>query len=301
MTTRTRVPIGAMAAAVMVFAALPTAAHAADVTASSQHGSAGVARTVEEDVAARSSAVAARVGLRVVQHNTDQVAARWNRVVKLAESGDWDAVTAQEVCSGWVTDLRAAHPAWTVAFHEQVAKDDCPGGTKGNAAIHPGAGSQFDEAFDVAGEGKNFGMACAVFDKGTHRVHACSTHFTVYDDNAAEVRLRQARRVKEMTGEWIGRGHSVVVGGDFNTTPTLAALDPVYKHPDGRSNGRFIEAAQLANGSTQRIGADTVAGRKIDYVFFSANHTPLGAGATLTYEEPDAGKHKILKVKTSLQ
>ncbi|GEA90259.1 hypothetical protein CCE01nite_42080 [Cellulomonas cellasea] len=287
------------AAAVMILGAgaMPTSS-AADVDTSSHAGS-SVAVSDVEDAAAASNA-AASANLRVVQHNTDQDEARWNRVVRLAESGSWDAVTAQEVCSGWVTALRANHPAWTVAFHEQVAKDDCPGGTKGNAAIHPGAGSAFDEAFDVAGEGKNFGIACAVFDKGTHRVHACSTHFTVYDDNAAEVRLRQARRVKEITGDWIGRGHSVVVGGDLNTTPTLAALDPLYKHPEGRSNGRFIEAAQLANNETRRVGADTVAGRKIDYVFFSANHTPLSAGGNLTYEEPDDGKHKILKATTTL-
>lgn len=299
MITRTRAVLAAAAAMILGAGAVPTAAYAADADRSSQSAS-SVAVSEAEGAAAASSAAAAPADLRVVQHNTDQDEARWNRVVRLAASGNWDAVTAQEVCSGWVTALRANNPTWTVAFHEQVAKDDCPGGTKGNAAIHPGAGSDFDEAFDVAGEGKNFGIACAVFTKGAHRVHACSTHFTVYDDNAAEVRLRQARRVKELTADWIGRGHSVVVGGDLNTTPTLAALNPIYKHPEGRSNGRFIEAAQLANNETKRVGADTVAGRKIDYVFFSANHTPLSAGADLTYEEPVNGKHKILKVTTTL-
>jgi hypothetical protein len=85
-----------------------------------------------------------------------------------------------------------------------------------------------------------------------------------------------------------------------DTTPRRAALNPIYKYPVVRSSGRFVEAAQLAHNSTQRVGEDTVPGRKMDYVFFSANHTPLRVGGTLTYEEPQAGRHKILKARTTL-
>ncbi|WP_404380962.1 endonuclease/exonuclease/phosphatase family protein [Knoellia locipacati] len=270
-----------------------------------RHGAAlaaaALATTGALGAAAMTPAHAAPISLKIVQHNTDQDKARWNRVVTLIASGSWDAATVQEVCKGWKDDLVAAHPTWTIAYHEQVAKGDCPGGAKGNVVIRPGGGSRFGEAFDVPGEDKNFGIACVKFGKAGRTVHACSTHFTVYADNPKEVRLRQARRVKEITAPWIGNGHSVVVGGDLNTTPTAAALNPVYKYPTTRSSGRFVEAEQLRTGSTGRVGRDTVTGRKIDYVFFSANRTPLSARGTLTFETPVEGKHKILKATTTIR
>ncbi|MEO7267711.1 MAG: endonuclease/exonuclease/phosphatase family protein [Knoellia sp.] len=270
--------------------------HAAVLTAAAlaTTGAVGAASTTTA-----APAEAAPVGLRIAQHNTDQDPARWNRVVTLAESGNWDAVTAQEACEDWVVALRAKHPGWTIAYHEQTSNADCPNG-KGNVAIHPGNGSTFAAPFDVFGEDKNFGMACANFDRGGHRVHACSTHFTVYATDPTTVRERQAKRVKDWTAEWIGQGHAVVVAGDLNTSPNTAALDPIYKNPAASSNGNFNEATQLATGSTARTGDDTVTGRKIDYVFFSANHTPLSAGGTLNFDEPTPGAHKILKAKTTL-
>lgn len=252
---------------------------------------------------APSAEAATSVPLAVVQHNTDGDPARWSRVVKIVETGKYDAATVQEVCVGWMQDLRAAHPDWSIAYHGQVAKATCPGGEKGNVAIHPGNGSEFNQAFGVAGEGKNFGMACTVFSKGDFRVHACSTHFTVKDPNPAEVRAREAGKVKAWTRQWLALGakHAVVVGGDLNTGPGSAELDPIYKNPAGRSNGVFVEAAQLEKNSTGRVGENTVSGRKIDYTFFSSNHTPLSAGGTLSYETPTAGKHKILKSTTTLR
>lgn len=249
------------------------------------------------------AAAAAPVALAIVQHNTDQTKARWNRVVTMMESGKWDAATVQEVCVGWMQDLRAAHPGWSIAYHPQVAKGDCAGGEKGNVAIHPGNGSEFNQAFGVEGEGKNFGMACSVFSKGGFRVHACSTHFTVDDPNPEAVRLRQAGRVKDWARGWLGLGaeHAVVVGGDLNTGPKTTELNPIYKNPAASSHGDFNEAEQLRLGTTERAGRDTVSGRKIDYVFFSANHTPLSAGGTLTFEEPTPGAHKILKATTTLR
>lgn len=269
--------------------------HGAALAAASVMVSGGVA------VATTTPAHAAPISLKIVQHNTDQDKARWNRVVTLISSGKWDAATVQEVCKGWKDDLVAAHPTWTIAYHEQVAKGDCPGGAKGNVVIRPGGGSRFGEAFDVPGEDKDFGIACVKFGKAGRTVHACSTHFTVYAESPKAVRLRQARRVKEITAPWIRDGHSVVVGGDLNTSPTAAALNPIYKYPTTRSSGRFVEAEQLKNRSTARIGRNTVKGRKIDYVFFSANRTPLAAGGNLTFETPAKGKHKILLATTTIR
>lgn len=276
--------------------------HGAALAAASVALSGGIAAT-----APSAPAQAATVKLKVVQHNTDQDPARWAKVVALAESGNWDALTVQEVCVGWKNELQAKHPDWTIAYHQQQPKSDCAGGAKGNVAIRPGAGSRFAQAFNVAGEGKTFGIACVAFAKAGRNVHACSTHFSVYDANPEDVRLRQARRVKEITGTWIAkRNHSVVVGGDLNTTPSAKALNPIYQFPAGRSSGRFVEAEQLRLGSKQRVGRNTVEGRKIDYLFFSTNRTPLSAGGSLdlvSVKRPEDVKepHKILKAITTLR
>ena len=263
-------------------------------------GGAGVVATT---VSAPAGAVvaeeaAAPVAIRVIQHNTDQKKWRWLKVVRQLEQGGWHAASLQEVCQGWVKDLKAKHPGWTVAYHEQTSNDRCPAG-KGNVAIRPGKGDEFGEAFDVAGEGKNFGLACAAFGLGGHRVHVCSTHFTTYDPNEAEVRRLQAEKVKSITDRWIGMGHAVVLGGDLNAVPTATELDPIYQYPEARSHGAFVEAAQLMNGVKRRVGAPTHRDRKIDYVFFSSNHTPLSAGGTLRREK--TGGHRILYATTTLR
>lgn len=267
-------------------------------------GAVGAATTTT--AAPASAAEAAPVKLRIVQHNTDQRDYRWNKVVAMAESGNWDAVTAQEVCSGWYEALKAKHPDWTIVYRTQQKKSDCPGGAKGNVAIHPGPGSTSKNLFKVAGEDKQFSIVCVAFTKATRKVHACSTHFTVYAKNPADVRLRQAQRVKEITGKWIRKGHAVVVAGDLNTSPSAAALNPIYQFPAGRSTGNFVEAAQLKSKTAQRVGGNTVKGRKIDYVFFSTNRTPLSAGGSLelisTKTDDDKKEpHKILQAVTTLR
>lgn len=255
---------------------------------------------------AASAAEAAPVKLRIVQHNTDQRDYRWNKVIALAESGNWDAVLAQEVCSGWQAALKDKHKDWTIVYRTQQKKSDCPGGSKGNVAIHPGPGSTFKKLLKAKGEDKQFSLVCVAFTKAARKVHACSTHFTVYAKNPADVRLRQAQRVKDITAPWIRKGHAVVVAGDLNTAPTAAALNPIYQFPAGRSTGNFVEAAQLKSKKGERVGGNTVKGRKIDYVFFSTNRTPLSAGGTLelipTKTDADEKQpHKILKAVTTLR
>ena len=243
-------------------------------------------------------AAAAPAKIRVIQHNTDQKKWRWMKVVRQLEQGGWNAASLQEVCQSWVKDLRVKHPGWTIAYHEQTSNDRCPAG-KGNVAIRPGAGDVFAEAYDVAGEGKNFGIACAAFGFSGRRVHMCSTHFTTYDPNEAEVRRLQAERVKTITDRWIGQGHTVILGGDLNAEPTATELDPIYQYPEARSHGSFVEAAQLQAGRKRRVGAPTHDDRKIDYVFFSSNTTPIGSGGTLRLEK--TGGHRILYATTTLR
>ncbi|MBM6400148.1 endonuclease/exonuclease/phosphatase family protein [Phycicoccus sonneratiae] len=241
---------------------------------------------------------AAPTTIRVIQHNTDQHKDRFQQVVRDLEQGRADVATMQEVCQSWVKDLKKKHKGWTVSYHEQTSNDRCPAG-KGNVAIRPGKGSIFAEAYKVPGEGKTFGLACVVFGFGGHRTHACSTHLSTYDTNAAVVRRGETERIKAITNAWIDAQDAVIVAGDLNSQPTSTELDPLYMYPQARSEGRFVEAGQLPKGRMKRVGPDTHRKGKIDYVFFSENHTPLGAGGKLV-QDPTTG-HKILRVTTTLR
>ena len=260
----------------------------------------GVGASAANAVDSQAEAALAPAKLRIVQHNTDQKLGAWNDVVAKVKTKDWDAVLVQEVCSGWVTKLQAAHPTWTINYHKQQDQSTCLGGHKGNVAIHVGAAQEWKKSYVVAG-GKDFNLTCVVFNKAGRRVHACSTHLAVYGDNPVAVRLAQAKEIKGFTKPWIDSGHSVLVGGDLNAKSEDAALDPLFRYPTATSSGRFVEGNQLAKRSQARIGAVTTdGGRRIDHVFFSANRTPLSVGGTQSTENTTSG-HKLLKVTTTIR
>ncbi len=243
-------------------------------------------------------AEAAPKKIRVVQHNTDQHKDRFQKVVADLEAGRADVATMQEVCQTWVQDLKKKHKGWTVSYHEQTANKRCPKG-KGNVAIRPGKGTRFATAYGVPGEGKTFGLACVAFTFGGRRTHACSTHLSTYDTNAAAVRRAETERIREITNTWMAKKDAVIVAGDMNSQLTSTELDPLYLYPASRSEGSFIEAGQLAQKRKKRVGPATHRKGKIDYVFFSANHTPLSAGASLAQE--DTTGHDILRVSTTVR
>lgn len=247
---------------------------------------------------APSAEAAGPTTIRVIQHNTDQHKDRFLEVVRDLEQGKADVATMQEVCQSWVKDLKKKHKGWAVSYHEQTSNTQCPAG-KGNVAIRPGKGSRFAEAYAVPGEGKNFGIACVAFGFGGHRTHACSTHLSTYDTNAAVVRRGETERIRAITTPWIDAKDAVIVAGDLNSQLTSSELDPLYLYPESRSQGRFVEAGQLAQKRKKRVGPATHRKGKIDYVFFSENHTPLSAGGKLA-QEPTSG-HKILRVTTTLR
>lgn len=253
------------------------------------------------------AAAAAGNTIKVVQHNTDQIEARWIRVLGKGDSND--LLLAEEVCQKWVEDARVAHAGWKFSFHRQKrttednALNVCPasadGSTwKGPVAVYTGDGASTtqDKLLDKS-DGQRFGMACVTFTHAGRKVHGCATHLQVYHDKNLADRTRQTAAIKRITTPWIQqKGHSVIVGGDFNMTPTRSPMSSLYQ---SRGSGRFIEANQLKTGSGARAGDPTVfnkAGegqRKIDYVFFSSNRTPLGSGGTLTVTPIDEA-HGIL-------
>lgn len=122
----------------------------------------------------------------------------------------------------------------------------------------------------------------------------CSTHFATYGDNSAEIRRQQAGRVLEITDAWRRNGDAVVIAGDLNALPQSDEMGLLY--------ARFNEAAQLASGDPARRGPATIGGkkgpRKIDYIFFSKNHSPLARDGKLWHEHPGGPeRHHLLVAK----
>lgn len=257
---------------------------------------------------AEANAAAARTPIAVVQHNTDQIRSSFQKVVALGSTHD--VLLAEEVCETWTKEVKNSHPQWTVSFHPQ--KETAKGKTsrvcggeskwKGVVAIHTGAGGASAQQFSFYAKGEspdpdqNFGMACVKFTKGGTDVHGCATHLQVYGDDDMAHRTHQTGRIKQITDPWITRGHSVIVGGDFNARPDSAPLTNMYKP---RGDGEFVEAHQLKTGEPARTGARTASWGKIDYVFYSANNTPLKSGGSLSLVDTRPNKKSHLMIKST--
>lgn len=259
-----------------------------------------------------SDAAAARTSIAVVQHNTDQFRSSFQEVVALG--GSHDVLLAEEVCETWAKEVESSHPQWTVSFHRQrkTAKGKtervCDGASKwkGVVAIHTGAGGADARQIPYYAEGaspdpdQDFGMACVKFTKGGTKVHACATHLQIYGDKDMAHRTHQTLRIKAITDRWIAEGDSVIVGGDFNARPDDAPMTNMYK-PKG--DGEFVEAHQLTTGQPARTGRRTAKWGKIDYIFYSANRTPLKSGGTISLVDtrPDEKSHLMIKSTATLR
>lgn len=114
---------------------------------------------------------------------------------------------------------------------------------------------------------------------------ACSTHISW----GAGDQVAQIRAVADRLATFRAKGYRVIIGGDFNVTPTSAALDPMYDtcYPSGA--GVLFETA--GTRCAARSGEATVgATRKIDYIFFSEEYQGLKGEAVPT----GVSDHKVL-------
>lgn len=106
---------------------------------------------------------------------------------------------------------------------------------------------------------------------GNLPMSACVTHIDFHSVNIAP----QIKRVAELVQNEYAT-HGVIVGGDFNTTPSSSALNPMYRSayaPAG--NGLFNEVdtppslnrSYKSNSYNETTFED---GRKLDYIFVSS-------------------------------
>ena len=237
--------------------------------------------------------------ITIVNHN---VAKNWDAiqmtVSKAVEIGA-QGITMQEVCVSQANEMDLYWVGrWTVNWSLSRAESKgCGNDAVGTLAIWTGGPNGVDEDLKLpADEGRTPHLTCVRY--GTRPVrHVCSTHLVAWDDDG--VRPKQVRAVHGYTNAWLSVGHSVVVGGDFNTTPMNAALDWMYAQG---GMGQFTEANMIEEpGVGTRDGNLVTAGnRKIDYVFFSRNRTvETGAGGLQLFTTPS--DHKMMVARATMR
>ncbi|MEV4758126.1 endonuclease/exonuclease/phosphatase family protein [Micromonospora sp. NPDC049559] len=136
----------------------------------------------------------------------------------------------------------------------------------------------------------------------TRTVKGCTVHLRAWNDPAGEnARARAAQTAtlaSDLDGD-IAAGKIVVVGGDFNSTPTDFSMNAFYRLNTNVEHGwgRYYEADQddqnhynsaycSASATACRSGQNTHnTAKKLDYIFFSETTDPSSLSA-LPIDEP---------------
>lgn len=247
-------------------------------------------------------AAAATGPVTIVDHN---VAKSWDAIqATVAKAVDLGAegITMQEACVTQANEMDGYWAGrWTVNWSLSRTNGCGPGNDVGTVAIWTGGGNGVDEDLVLPRDGtkpdddhptRDPHLTCVKYGSSPVR-HVCSAHLVAYDVEG--VRGAQTRAIKNYAAEWISHRHLVVVGGDFNTAPTSPPMDSMYAQ---NGNGSFVEANQIEDGTRTGNLATHNAG-KLDYVFFSANHTrfPGGGGIQLFTTVSD---HKMVVARATV-
>ena len=261
------------------------------------------------------AALAATVPIRIVQHNVEKRLNVIQSTLHKAMMSGAEAITLQEVCPDQLQWLRDNYGSrWTIGSvtgkRPAATGCDLPGGLHAipnDVVIYlGGTGANVDTFPILTQPPRSPGqMVCLKFERAKVDVHVCSAHLvsadwtdpdTMIKYDGEALRENETTRIKQVTLDWIEKGHFVVVGGDFNGKPSSAPLDKMY---DGKlgGNGRFTEYNRSGAGrdgqtTAMTSGDNTENGqpyaKKIDYVFFSTNRAPIdGPNVDLVDDDSD--------------
>lgn len=246
-------------------------------------------------------ATAAPTQIRVITHNLEKKPAALAKVADLKnETFGPELILLQEVCGDMLPAVEAL--GGVMAFHARRS-DKCDGADKrlGEAVVWTGTGAKALDPVTLLTKGdQSYGMACLDVAFSGERIRACSTHLVAGRTKEATFRGKLTAKIRRVTSPWIEQKRTVIVGGDFNTSPTFDAMDAIYGVGPS-AKGSFREIAQTAGtGSTKRAGHWTSGKktderdtrRKIDYVFVSKNGSRTSGGSQKTATSPS--NHRIL-------
>jgi endonuclease/exonuclease/phosphatase family metal-dependent hydrolase len=198
-------------------------------------------------------------------------------------------VTLNEVCENQYTRLRADLGGYHGHFDPTGAR--CRnGGRYGNAVLVRSAEVDVVGGWDLPNPARDearrlFCLSTRLPDAA--RLVVCVTHVSNYPANIAAQVEAVAGHLRRLAADG-----AVLVGGDFNTNPADARLDPLYRTCDGSGLFHEADSGGCANRSLRNhavgadvINQDTYGQHKYDYLFLSD-----GAWSTFAAEAADAGR-----------
>lgn len=223
------------------------------------------------------------------------------------------AVTLNEVCRNQYNHMFTTLVPYYGRFEVTVPGACKNGQDYGIAVLVRTADYTFYNAWPLPGGHEPRKMVCirtAATGGGSQPLIACSTHIDYHSDVQAQQIAFVAARGREM---W--SGNHVLIGGDFNVSPTDSKLNPMYSPEHSGGTGVFNEAdtngfsrsgGGVGSGYNEYTGGcfhwpcgyranDWKPTSKIDYIFLSrydfagyygdatyalrSDHTPLWAWA----------------------
>jgi endonuclease/exonuclease/phosphatase (EEP) superfamily protein YafD len=259
--------------------------------------------------------------IRAVQHNVWKQQSAINHAISKAQNTDAHVIMLEELCPGQKDAILSQYGAqWTIGVvaAKRPAQGGCPlpDGTQEvpfDVVIYRGKGGSVKAFNELAGPLNAPGnkMVCVLFERANVPVHACAIHLISADwtDPATgiayqgdDIRDRQATAVKKQAREWLDKGHFVILGGDFNSTPNKDAMNKFYDGSFG-GGGDFTEYNRPAGSRDGEATTDAKpeggGARKIDYIFFSTNRAPInGDRANIVATDSD---HNMVVSKVQMK
>jgi endonuclease/exonuclease/phosphatase family metal-dependent hydrolase len=187
------------------------------------------------------------------------------------------AVTLNEVCENQYDRLRVDLPGYQSWFDPTGAS--CRNGARyGNVILAQASEVNLVGSWELpnpAGDERRR-LLCLNAQVSDGPLTICVTHISNESGNIAA----QVGAVATILSGLRAEG-PLLLGGDFNTDPGDARMNPLYSACYGSGAGTFREAdaggCAQRSGINQKVGSDvinedTYAGRKFDYIFLSDGH-----------------------------
>jgi len=257
-----------------------------------------------EDAGARVSAVgqsylqfnmcgnACNHGDLAVVHNLEQT----------IETDQPSVVTLNEMCANQFERLSGDLPGYAGRF--DPTGPVCTNGARyGNAILLRGSGVEPVGSWQLpnpAGDETRRVMCVRGRPAGVPSLVACVTHISFKAGNIGAQIDAVAGLLRALPGE-----DPVLLGGDFNTDPLDARLNPVYDNRYDAGTGAFTEVdssvahSRAAGGHLPGVNDTTFARQKLDYIFLADGHWS-GSRATVVDAGGGLSDHGALLATTSL-
>ena len=261
---------------------------------------AGIALTGAIGVAATTTAAPAEAApgaIRVITHNVQKKVGAVDAAFKEARATSGpEVILLQEVCEGMVSGIKA-RIGHAVYRERKSPNTNCGGGGIGEMAIWTGGGLLGTSKHDLGTRqtgGHLYGLACVAFSYANRPTRACSTHLAAGNTDFDPIRQATAKEIQAKANTWIGEGKRVVVGGDFNSRPSDAAMNAMYG-VGPLSGGPFREIHQTRGPENQdRGGLNTFYKKKIDYIFISKVDAQSSGGSEQVCKACTPSDHRML-------